>query len=177
MRVLILQGSPRASGNTARLAAAFARGAAEQEHQVTEIFLKDKEIGDCLGCIACRKNGGRCIQADGMREIYAAMLESDVIALACPVYFYTWPSIMKRALDRTFAIEKALQNKIFYLLATGAAREERGLEFLLESFRLYVSSFDGSRIGGYVPACNTRSPEDIEKGFYLERAYRLGKEV
>lgn len=38
MRVLILQGSPRASGNTARLAGAFARGAAEQGHQVTEIF-------------------------------------------------------------------------------------------------------------------------------------------
>ena len=61
--------------------------------------------------------------------------------------------------------------------ATGAAREEKGLEFLLESFRLYGSSFDSSRIGGYVLACNTRFPGDIAQGPYLERAYTLGKEM
>ena len=63
-RVLILQGSPRRRGNTAALADSFAQGAKAAGHTVTKIFLRDKQIGDCLGCCACQKNGGQCIQED-----------------------------------------------------------------------------------------------------------------
>ena len=41
-KVLILLGSPRKHGNTAKLAAEFARGAKESGHTVTEIILKEK---------------------------------------------------------------------------------------------------------------------------------------
>ncbi len=175
-KVLILMGSPRRNGNTAKLAAAFARGAKDGGAAVTEIVLREKTIGDCRGCSACRSSGGRCVQRDDMREVYAALEENDVIVLASPVYFYTWTSLMKRVIDRTFAVEPHLRNKAFYLLATGAASEESGMETMLDSFRQYAACFcaGGNRIGGYLLACGTRAPDDITSLPVMERAYALG---
>ena len=176
-KILILQGSPRRNGNTAALAAAFVQGAKDAGHTVTEIFLQDKQIGDCLGCCACQKNGGQCIQGDDMEEVYAAMLGSDVIVLASPVYFYTWTATMKRTLDRTFAIEEALTGKTFYLLSTGAAPEEGYMVHMQESFRLYVDCFADNKIGGCLFGCDTREPGDILGRPVLDRAYEMGKNL
>lgn len=111
--VLIIKGSPRAEGNTATMADIFAKGAIENHNAVTEIVLKDKTIIDCSGCAICQQNGEKCVQDDDMNEIYDEMYKADVIVLACPVYFYTWPSLMKRMIDRTFAIEDYMEKKFF----------------------------------------------------------------
>ena len=48
-QILIVKGSPRKNGNTAAMAASFAKGASESGNIITEIGLKDKIIGDCMG--------------------------------------------------------------------------------------------------------------------------------
>ena len=178
-KVLILEGSARKNGNTVRLAAEFANGATESGHTVTEIFLKNKTFGDCLGCGACQRNGGQCVQKDDMQEIYTALQENDVIVLASPVYFYTWTSLMKRMIDRTYAVEPYLQNKSFYLISTGAAPEEAYMKTMLDSFELYVSCFraGGNEIGGYLFGCGTNAPDDVVKLPVMEQAYALGKSL
>lgn len=50
------------------------------------------------------------------------MKKADAIVLASPVYFYSWTSLMKRMIDRTFVVEPLLQNKKFYLLSAGVRR-------------------------------------------------------
>lgn len=85
--ILIIKGSPRKKGNTSTMADAFAKGAKENENMIEEVILKEKMIGDCLGCGACQGNGGNCIQKDDMTEIYEKMKKADVIVFACPVYF------------------------------------------------------------------------------------------
>lgn len=114
-----------------------------------------------------------------MQEIYEALRENDVIVLASPVYFYTWTSLMKRMLDRTFAVEPFLKDKSFYLLATGAAPEKAYMKTMLDSFQQYVSCFcaGGNRAGGWLFACGTREPEDIVGLPVMEKAYRLGRSV
>ena len=177
-KVLIVMGSPRRHGNTAKLAAEFARGAKDGDAEVTTVTLIEKRIGDCLGCCACQ-DSGRCVQKDDMQEIYEDLRENDVIVLASPVYFYTWTSLMKRMLDRTFAVEPFLKNKRFYLLATGAAPEEAYMKTMLDSFQQYVSCFcaGGNETGGYLFACGTREPDDIIGLPVMEKAYRLGRSV
>ena len=138
-QILIVKGSPRKNGNTSAVADAFAKGASESGNTVTEVVLKDKTIGDWMGCGACQGNGGICVQKDDMTEIYEAMKSADVIALASPVYFYTWTSLMKRMIDRTFALVPLLENKKFYLLSAGAATEEKYMQTMIDSFRQYVS--------------------------------------
>lgn len=178
-QVLIVKGSPRKKGNTSALADAFAHGANEGGNTVTEIILKDKTIGDCLGCGVCQGNGGTCVQQDDMIEIYEAMKKADSIVLVSPVYFYTWTSLMKRMIDRTFAVEPILTNKKFYLLSAGAAPEEKYMQTMIDSFRQYISCFraGGNEEGGILFAYGTNGPEDVKNMSVLEEAYQMGKTV
>ena len=178
-QILILKGSPRKHGNTSAMADAFVRGANENGNIITEIVLKDKTIGDCIGCAVCQTNGGSCVQNDDMTEIYEAMKKAEVIVLACPVYFYTWTSLMKRMIDRTFAVEPVLEKKTFYLLSAAAAKEEKHVQIMIDSFREYISCFgeNGSEEGGIFFAFNTRKPSDVDTMSVLEEIYAAGKRV
>ena len=176
-QVLIMKGSPRKNANTAAMADAFAKGAAENGNVVTEVVLKDKKIGDCLGCGVCQGNGGICVQKDDMTEIYDAMKKADHIVLVSPVYFYTWTSLMKRMIDRTFAVLPVLQNKKFYLLSAGAAPDEQCMGTMIDSFRQYVSCFGagGNEEGGILFAYGTNEPSDVREMPVLDEAYQMGK--
>lgn len=178
-QILIVKGSPRKKGNTSAMADAFAKGASENENIITEVVLKDKTIGDCMGCGACQGNGGICVQKDDMAEIYDEMKKADVIVLTSPVYFYTWTSLMKRMIDRTFAVESVLENKKFYLLSAGVAPEEKYMQTMIDSFRQYISCFraGGNEEGGILFAYGTNGPSDVKTMSALEEAYQMGKEA
>ena len=66
--VLILEGSPRLNGNSHLLSDAFARGAEEAGHTVTRIAAARKRVAGCLGCNACYRNGGACVQTATWRR-------------------------------------------------------------------------------------------------------------
>ena len=59
-KVLILEGSARANGNSCALSEEFARGAAEAGYSVEKIMVARKKLSGCLGCNACYRNGGTC---------------------------------------------------------------------------------------------------------------------
>lgn len=104
-KIVILNGSPRPSGNTAALIQAFAEGAASAGHQVTRFNLQKMDIHPCLGC--CK--GGSdpespCVQKDDMGKIYPAYREADLICLASPLYYWTVSGQLKCAFDRLFAV-------------------------------------------------------------------------
>lgn len=176
-RVLVLVGSPRKHGNTDRLADEFIRGAQEAGHQVEKIYLKDRKINGCLGCGACQRNGGSCVQKDDMQEIYEKWMVSDIVVLASPVYFYSWSSQMKAVLDRTFAIEQKVKNTDFYLISAGAAPTEDYMSLMLESFRKYIGCFrsGGNKEGGYVFGLGTNAPGDVAGTDAMTKAYELAR--
>lgn len=178
-KAIVLLGSPRKNGNTSLLADAFIRGAAEAGNQTEKILLGDKNISGCLGCGACRRNGGQCVQKDAMQEIYPKLLEADVIVFASPVYFYSWTSLMKKVIDRTFAIEKALSHKKFYLISAGAAPEEQYMQTMLASFRQYISCFrgEGNAEGGHVIGYGTNRPGDAKNSTAMSQAYEMGRNI
>jgi len=177
--VLVLMGSPRKHGNCDRLSDEFIRGAEEIGCQTEKIYLRGKNIKDCIGCCACQKNGGICVQKDDMQEIYEKMKSTDVIVFAAPVYFYTWNALMKRTIDRTIAVEADLTNKAFYLISAGQAPSEEYMETMIDSFRKYISCFrgEGNREGGYVFGYGTDKPGDVEGTEAMESAYKMGLSV
>lgn len=81
-KILILEGSPRKNGNTDLMAQEFAVGATEAGHKVEKIYIKDKTIKGCLGCGACQRNGGSCVQKDDMTEIYEKIAAADAVVFA-----------------------------------------------------------------------------------------------
>ena len=83
-------------------------GARESGHRAEKIFLRDRNIGYCIGCEACHQNNGVCVQKDDMTEIREKMLAADVIVLASPIYFYTMTAQMEAGdIRKTDAPEQA----------------------------------------------------------------------
>lgn len=178
-QILVIKGSPRKNGNTSAMADAFIKGAGENGNIITEVVLRDKTIGDCMGCGVCQENGGICVQKDDMTEIYDAMKKADIIVLASPVYFYIWTSLMKRMIDRTFAVDSILKNKKFYLFSAGAAPEEKYMQTMIDSFRQYISCFraGGNEEGKIFFAYGTNGPSDVKTMDILDDVYKEGRMI
>ena len=177
-QVLVLMSSPRKNGNTDRLANAFIKGVEENGYSTEKIYVNYQNIKPCLGCNICQKTN-QCVQKDDMQEIYEKMLEAKVIVFASPVYFYTFNASMKLLIDRTFAIEKTIHDKDFYLLTTGLAPEESYFRIIKDTFQKYIDCLrvGGNRFVDSILGFQTGSKDDIEKTNALEKAYNMAKEI
>ena len=90
MKVLILQASPRANGNTVWMAEEYKKAAEAAGHEVTLVNVAKKKIAGCLACEYCHNKGnGACIQKDDMQELYPLMAEAEALVLAAPIYYFT----------------------------------------------------------------------------------------
>ncbi|MDR1657223.1 MAG: flavodoxin family protein [Deltaproteobacteria bacterium] len=176
-RVLVLSGSPRKRGNTDVLGNEFIRGAANAGHETERIFIGDKKVNGCLGCFACQKNEGLCVQKDDMDDICTKMVAADVIVLVASVYFYTFNAQMKAVLDRTIAITGAFRDKTVYLVAAGQAPEEKYFTIMIESFRKYIGCFQNMREGGIVFGYGVSDAGDIKDNQAMGQAYEMGRNI
>lgn len=92
-----------------------------------------------------------------------------------PVYYYTWTSLMKRTLDRTFALQSLLHNKKFFLLSAGAAPEEQYMQIMLDSYRQYIFCFEGNEDGGYVMASEWTHRQMLKERNISSRLIKWGR--
>ena len=110
-----LEGSPRPNSNFCLLSKEFARGAESVGHHVESLLISHKKIGGCLGCNACYRNGGACVQKDDMEEVRAKMLAA-LRGFTCCVpdakeggYVLGVGAMKAGDIKQTDAIEKAYQ--------------------------------------------------------------------
>ena len=104
MKILVLNGSPRANGNTAGMVNAFKTAAEENGHQVIVINVCRKNIKGCLACEYCHGRGhGECAQKDDMQEIYNLLDDTEMLILAAPIYYHGISGQLKCAKDRFYA--------------------------------------------------------------------------
>ena len=131
MKILILNGSPRPDGNTAAMAKAFAKGAAESGHEVNLISVCQKNIGGCLACEYCHTRGnGRCIQQDDMQQIYPLLDRAEMIVLASPVYYHSFTGQLQCAINRIYALDKPKNLKKAALYCPPAAMMYTAEQFM-----------------------------------------------
>ena len=176
-KILILEGSPRPNGNSCILSNEFARGAEEAGNRVEKIQLSRKKLSGCLGCNACYRNGGACVQKDDMEEIRAKMLEADIIVLASPIYFYSMTAQMKTLIDRTYAFYQQLAGKTFYFLVTCGATDASYTETMLASLRGFTCCVPDAKEGGVVLGMGAMEAGDIRSSDAMQQAYQMGKNV
>ena len=103
MHVLMICGSPKPKGNTMR---ALGMVAAELETLgvTSEIVPIGREpIAGCMGCGACKRNGGHCIVGDGLVEgLKEKMAAADALVVGTPVYYAHPNGALLACLDRFF---------------------------------------------------------------------------
>jgi len=101
-------GSHKLNGNTAELLKPFVLELEENGCDVNYITLEDKNIQPCRGCYTCQNIEGEfgCVQDDDVGKIMDAIIESDCIVLATPIYTWYCTAPMKALLDRHYGLNK-----------------------------------------------------------------------
>lgn len=99
MKVLILNSSPRHNGNISKMLDRAAETATAKGALCRVINLYDKEIRNCVACMACRTKLS-CPVNDDMSEIAEAVKEADRIVIGAPCYWANMPGILKNMFDR-----------------------------------------------------------------------------
>ena len=103
LTVLGIMGSPRIKGNTDLLLDEALRGAADSKADIEKIIVDKLNISPCREYYGCLENG-ECDIRDDMDGVYPGLLNSDVIIIASPIFFYGLTAQMKALIDRGQAI-------------------------------------------------------------------------
>ena len=104
MKILVLNGSPRPQGDTAKMVAVFRETAESAGHDVAVINVCRKNIKGCLACEYCHGKGhGVCVQKDDMQEIYAELKDTQMLVLASPIYYHGISGQLKCTVDRFYS--------------------------------------------------------------------------
>ena len=101
MKVLILNGSARANGCTARALKELENTLHKEGIETETILIGNKDVRGCIACRTCA-NTGKCVFDDIVNEIAPKFEESDGIVIGTPVYFAGASGNMVSLLDRLF---------------------------------------------------------------------------
>lgn len=102
-KIVVITGSPRKNGNSFAMTDAFIQAAQAKGHQVTRFDAAMKHVGGCHACETCFKTGKACSYDDDFNAIAPAILESDAVVFAMPVYWYSIPAQIKGVIDKLFS--------------------------------------------------------------------------
>ena len=101
MKVLILNGSPRANGNTSIAVKELVK-TFETEGIETEVMqIGNQDIRGCIACGSCGKTG-KCVFEDAVNLIAPKFEEADGLIVASPVYYASANATLIACLDRLF---------------------------------------------------------------------------
>lgn len=177
-KVLIISSSPRAKGNSARLALSFAEGAKVAGNEVEFVSLHDKQIGFCKGCFACQKTQ-RCVIHDDADVIREKMLTADVLVFATPIYYYEMSGQMKTLLDRMNPLYSSdYKFRRVYMLSTATEDEESTPEKAVNGLQGWVDCFEKAELAGTLFCGGITDPgEALEKAYELEEAFQFGLRI
>ena len=102
MKVLLLNGSPKANGCTYTALCEVA-GALEKQGVETEIFqVGAKPVAGCIGCGTCGKTGLCFMGEDGVNEFVEKAKNADGFVFGSPVHYASASGAITSFLDRVF---------------------------------------------------------------------------
>ena len=101
LKVLMLNGSPRADGNTAVALREMEKIFEENGIEVETVQVGNKAVRGCVACNTCAKNG-KCVFDDVVNELVPKFEEADGLVVASPVYYASANATLVACLDRLF---------------------------------------------------------------------------
>ena len=101
MKVLMLNGSPRKDGNTARALKEMEKVFSENGVDTEMIQVGGRDIRGCSACFYCYEHG-KCVFDDIVNETAEKLKDADGLVLASPVYYAAANGTLVAMLDRLF---------------------------------------------------------------------------
>ena len=176
-KVLIIATSPRKNGNSNRLAQEFEKGALSNGNEAEIVYLYDKKIAFCKGCMVC-SGLHKCAINDDVNTIIEKMKNADVIAWATPVYYYNMSGQMKTMIDRSNALYYT-DNKFkdIYLLACAAENHPSAIDGTITGLKGWIACHSGVELKGVIRGLGVYEVGAIENMPVLKEAYEMGKNI
>lgn len=188
MKVLLINGSPKANGNTAlalrEMEAVFAKNGIETE----TVHVGNQAIRGCVACGTCRKNG-KCVFDDLVNETAPKFRDCDGIVLGTPVYYAAANGTLVAFLNRLFY--STLFDKTMKVGASVAVARRGGCSATFDELNKYftISSMPvaSSRYWNSVHGCTPGEAAEDGEGLltmrtlaenmsFLIKSIALGKE-
>jgi multimeric flavodoxin WrbA len=169
-KILILNGSPKKNGNTAKLISWFseeARSKGARVKVVRAVSLTSK-VNGCMACRACQRNDKyECVINDDIKDVLKKMKKADLVVFASPLYFYGPSAQLKLVIDRMFSLYKLdgtspMNGKAMGLILS--AYEDIGLKVVEESFKLIADYSEMSFRSLLVPDARESGEVEDMKG-------------
>ncbi len=136
MKVIMLNGSPKANGNTA-IALNEVKTTLEQEGvEVEMIHVGNMDISGCKGCLYCKDNG-KCVKNDIVNEIAQKLEQADGMIIGSPVYYASANGTIVCLLDRLFYSSKF--NKTMKVGASVAVARRGGCSATFDELNKYFT--------------------------------------
>lgn len=164
-RILVLTGSPNREGNSTKLANAFIRGAEQAGHSVTKFETAFKNMR------------GFTSQPDDFGELMPLMNDCDVLVMATPLYWFSFPAQLKAVIDQLdYSEGSKMLGKDSYIFVSGGDKDEETYQ-LIETLYHKVAAYLSWTEKGALQARGLDAPGEIEKSGLLEKAETMGKNV
>lgn len=122
-KILFISGSMR-KGNTEHILLKIYESINSDSKEL--IFLKDKNIKFCKGCLTCYARPD-CTIKDDMADILAKILKSDILVLGTPNYYENVSGLMKNFMDRChpfYEHELIRDKKVILVYVGGGSKSE-----------------------------------------------------
>ena len=101
LKVLMLNGSPRANGNTSVALKEMEQVFKDNGIETEIILVGNKDIRGCIACGSCYEKG-KCVFNDMVNELALKFEEADGLVVASPVYYASANATLIACLDRLF---------------------------------------------------------------------------
>ena len=195
VKVTVINGSPRRQkGYTGFILKPFINGMKKAGGTVNVYYPSEMKIKPCIGNLDCWESGNKeCIINDEMQEMYSILRETDILALASPVYI-PLPSKMQIFINRLCALlnpktkfiegrtrvsfrENVKISKILGLI-TGGWWEIENLDTVLTIFKEFAKIASVEFIGAILRPHTWLLKENTQKNKeILDKIESLGKQV
>ena len=101
MKVLMLNGSPRANGNTAMALAEMEKIFSQEGIEAETVQVGQLAVRGCIACGSCYRSG-KCVFDDVVNQLAFKLEEADGLVVASPVYYASANATLVAVLDRLF---------------------------------------------------------------------------
>lgn len=101
MKVLMLNGSPKANGNTAAALKEMETVFLQEGIEVETVQVGNQAVRGCIACSNCFREG-KCVFDDVVNQLAPKFQEADGLVVASPVYYASANATLIAVLDRLF---------------------------------------------------------------------------
>jgi multimeric flavodoxin WrbA len=120
MKVLMINGSPHAKGNTAIALAEMQKVFTEEGIETEILHVGNQAIRGCIACNSCANNG-KCVFDDAVNVAAEKLQEADGLVVGSPVYYSSPNGTVLSFMDRLFYSTGNANNHVPKHMKVGAA--------------------------------------------------------